>query len=142
MNMASLIRIRGLKKSFGKQIVLSHVDLDLPCANNLALLGISGSGKTVLMKCLSGLIAPDAGSIEIDGHNIFDISPSERSVMMRKIGVVFQNGALFDSLPVWQNVAFLLLNVDRVTAGKAREIAIEMLAKVGIRQRCCRFRPG
>ena len=81
MSVAPFIRIRGLKKSFGRQIVLSHVDLDLPCANNMVLLGVSGSGKTVLMKCVLGLIAPDAGSIEVDGRETVGISPRERSVL-------------------------------------------------------------
>ena len=142
MSVAPFIRIRGLKKSFGRQIVLSHVDLDLPCANNMVLLGVSGSGKTVLMKCVLGLIAPDAGSIEVDGRETVGISPRERSVLMRKIGAVFQNGALFDSLLVWQNVAFLLLNVEDTAAGKAREIAIEMLAKVGLGSDVADLRPA
>jgi phospholipid/cholesterol/gamma-HCH transport system ATP-binding protein len=139
---ASFIRIRGLKKSFGNQIVLSHVDLDLPRANNVVLLGVSGSGKTVLMKCLLDLIAPDAGSIEVDGREAVGISARERSVLMRKIGVVFQNGALFDSLPVWQNVAFVLLNADHIAARKAREIAIEMLARVGLGSDVADLRPA
>lgn len=126
------IRIRGLTKSFGSQTVLAGVDLDVPCAENLVLLGISGSGKTVLMKCVLGLMPPDAGSIQIDGREIVGMSPTDLSVLMRKIGVLFQNGALFDSLPVWQNVVFLLLNADRVPARKAREIAVRILATVGL----------
>ncbi len=140
--MSVLVRIRGLRKSFGPQTVLSSVDLDMRRGNNLVLLGASGSGKTVLMKCMLGLLSPDAGSIEISGHDAIDTSRVERSSLMRKIGVVFQNGALFDSLPVWQNVAFMLLTVDRLEIGKAREVAIEMLARVGLANDVADLRPA
>lgn len=136
------IRIRGLRKSFESQVVLSGVDLDIPRGENLVLLGVSGSGKTVLMKCILGLVSPDAGSIEIDGRDVLSLSRSERANLMRKIGVVFQNGALFDSLPVWQNVAFALLNADRIPHRKAYEIAVEMLARVGLGADAAELRPA
>ena len=126
------IRIRGLKKSFGDKNVLAGVDLDIRPGENVALLGASGSGKTLLMKCLLGLIPPDAGSIEIDGRNIVDITLVEREQLRRRSGVVFQNGALFTSLPIWKNVGFALLNVDHCPAHKARQAAIAMLASVAL----------
>jgi phospholipid/cholesterol/gamma-HCH transport system ATP-binding protein len=142
MRVPPFIRIRGLKKSFGRQTVLCGVDLNLPRGNNVVLLGVSGSGKTVLMKCVLGLVAPDAGSIEVDGRETVGLSPRERAVLMRKIGVVFQNGALFDSLPIWQNVAFVPLNTKRFPAEKAREIAVRMLARVGLGGDVADLRPA
>jgi phospholipid/cholesterol/gamma-HCH transport system ATP-binding protein len=127
-----LIKIRGLKKSFGNQIVLAGVDIDLLHGQNLALLGLSGSGKTVLMKCILGLLAPDGGSIRIDGQETVGLRSEDRFSFMRKTGVLFQNGALFDSMPIWENVAFELLNVRNVPRMRARTVAIEALAKVGL----------
>lgn len=99
------ISIRGLRKSFGRQTVLAGVDLDIPAGTNLVLFGGSGSGKTVLAKCLLGLVAPDAGSIMVDGEETTRLSFRRREAFLRKVGVLFQNGALFDSLPIWQNIA-------------------------------------
>jgi len=130
---APKISIRGLKKAFGSQQVLAGIDLDIPEGQNLVLLGASGSGKTVLLRCIAGLTEPDAGSILIDGHEMIGLSPAEREPWTRKIGVLFQNGALFDSLPVWQNIVF-----DGTNAGgggldrHAREAAIAKLAQVGL----------
>jgi phospholipid/cholesterol/gamma-HCH transport system ATP-binding protein len=142
MGVSPFIRIRGLKKSFDRQTVLSCVDLDLPHGNNVVLLGVSGSGKTVLMKCLLGLITPDVGSIEIDGQETVGISQRDRSVLMKKVGVLFQNGALFDSLAVWQNVAFVSLNARQTAPRKAREIAVDMLARVGLGSDAADLRPA
>jgi phospholipid/cholesterol/gamma-HCH transport system ATP-binding protein len=127
-----VIQIRGLTKSFGSQVVLAGVDLDLLPGQNLALLGVSGSGKTVLVKCIVGLIPPDRGSIRIDGRETVGLSTAERFKLMRKTGVLFQNGALFDSMPIWENVAFGLLNVRHVPGPAARVVATEALAKVGL----------
>jgi len=127
------LRIRGLKKAFGSQQVLAGVDLDIAPGENLVLLGASGSGKTVLLRCIVGLTQPDAGSILIDGHEMVGLSAAEREPWTRKIGVLFQNGALFDSLPVWQNIVF-----DGTNAGgrgldrQARDAAISKLAQVGL----------
>jgi phospholipid/cholesterol/gamma-HCH transport system ATP-binding protein len=126
------IRIRELRKTFGTQTVLAGVDLDIPAGNNLVLFGGSGSGKTVLAKCLLGLIEPDAGSIQVDGQETTQLSPREREALLRKIGVLFQNGALFDSLPVWQNISFALINVRQMQKTAARDIAVKALAAVGL----------
>ncbi|MBO0739085.1 MAG: ATP-binding cassette domain-containing protein [Alphaproteobacteria bacterium] len=129
---ATLVEIRGLKKSFDNQVVLAGVDLDLRRGHTVALLGVSGSGKSVLMKCVLGLTEPDAGSVRIDGHETVGLGQTERLLLMRKVGVLFQNGALFDSLPVWQNVAFTLLSSRRVSRGCARRVAAGALTRVGL----------
>src|ERR1700753_516280 len=98
------IRIRGLHKRFGAKRVLDGVDLDVPQGTSLVVIGGSGSGKSVLLKCILGLIEPDSGSIEIDGHDLMTMPRAEREAARAQIGMLFQNGALFDSLPVWENV--------------------------------------
>jgi phospholipid/cholesterol/gamma-HCH transport system ATP-binding protein len=136
------IRVRGLKKSFAGKVVLAGVDLDIPQHENVVLLGVSGSGKTTLMKCLLGLVPPDAGRIEIDGRDLDDMLPHERSAFRRKTGVMFQKGALFDSLPIWQNIGFALLNVDHRPESAVREVAMAMLAKVALGPDIADLRPG
>ncbi|MES2712298.1 MAG: ATP-binding cassette domain-containing protein [Pseudomonadota bacterium] len=126
------IRIRGLKKSFAGKPVLDGVDLDVAAGSSMVILGGSGSGKSVTLKCLLGLITPDAGTIEIDGRNILTLPAREREAVNDRIGMLFQNGALFDSLPVWENVCFKLLAQNRITRAKAREKAAEVLAQVGL----------
>lgn len=126
------ISIRGLKKSFGSKLVLSGVDLDLETGRSLVVIGGSGSGKSVLLKCILGIIPADAGEILIDGVNILKGSASERARRTRQIGMLFQGSALFDSLKVWENVAFRLIYGERKGGGEAHARAIECLAKVGL----------
>jgi phospholipid/cholesterol/gamma-HCH transport system ATP-binding protein len=126
------IRIRGLSKSFGAKQVLDRIDLDVPAGGSLVVIGGSGSGKSVLIKCILGLIQPDAGSIEIDGVDVLRLDRSAREAVNSRMGMLFQNGALFDSLPVWENVAFGLLARRKLARRDARARAIEVLAQVGL----------
>jgi phospholipid/cholesterol/gamma-HCH transport system ATP-binding protein len=126
------IRLRGLSKAFGPKQVLDGVDLDIRAGHGMVILGGSGSGKSVTIKCILGLIEPDAGSIEIDGQNILKLPRREREALNDRIGMLFQNGALFDSLPVWENVCFKLLAQKRITRALARDKAAEVLAQVGL----------
>ena len=126
------IRLRGLSKAFGPKQVLDGVDLDIRAGHGMVVLGGSGSGKSVTIKCILGLIEPDAGSIEIDGQNILKLPRREREALNDRIGMLFQNGALFDSLPVWENVCFKLLAQKRITRARARDKAAEVLAQVGL----------
>lgn len=126
------IRIRGLCKSFGDKLVLDGIDLDIPARHSLVVIGGSGSGKSVLLKCILGIIVPDAGSIEIDGVDVLRLSRREAQGLRASIGMLFQNGALFDSLPVWENVAFGLLAQKKATRAEARGLAGEVLAQVGL----------
>ena len=126
------IRIRGLKKSFAGKPVLDGVELDVASGSSMVILGGSGSGKSVTLKCLLGLITPDDGTIEIDGRDILRLPAREREAINDRIGMLFQNGALFDSLPVWENVCFKLLAQKRITRAKARDKAAEVLAQVGL----------
>ncbi len=126
------IRLRGVTKKFGAKLVLDGVDLDIRAGHGMVVLGGSGSGKSVMIKCIIGLIAPDAGSIEIDGRDVLAMDRREREAVNDRIGMLFQNGALFDSLPVWENVCFKLLAQKRLLRGAARERAAEVLAQVGL----------
>jgi len=126
------IRLRGLTKKFGDKVVLDGVDLDVMPGTSTVVIGGSGSGKSVLLKCILGLLEPDAGTIEIDGRDLLTMSRAEREAARRRIGMLFQNGALFDSLPVWENVTFGLLAQNRLSRRAARGAAGEFLAQVGL----------
>jgi phospholipid/cholesterol/gamma-HCH transport system ATP-binding protein len=126
------IRLRGLRKAFGAKQVLDGVDLDVRARHSMVLLGGSGSGKSVTIKCILGLLPPDAGVIEIDGQDVAKLSRRDRAALLDRIGVLFQNGALFDSLPVWENVCFKLLAQKRITRRAARDRVAEVLAQVGL----------
>ncbi|MFC4167201.1 ABC transporter ATP-binding protein [Teichococcus aestuarii] len=132
MSSTPKIRLRGLTKHFGAKTVLDGVDLDVAAGEGMVVLGGSGSGKSVTIKCILGLITPDAGSIEIDGRDVLAMPRREREALNDRIGMLFQNGALFDSLPVWENVCFKLLAQKRITRAKARDKAAEVLAQVGL----------
>ncbi len=126
------LRLTGVCKAFGDKIVLDGIDLTVPAGTSMVVIGGSGSGKSVLLKCVLGLIEPDAGRIEIDGQDVLTLPREERARARARIGMLFQNGALFDSLPVWENVAFGLLASGKVARGDARSRAAEFLEQVGL----------
>src|ERR1700722_934491 len=126
------IRIRGLKKAFGEKQVLDGIDLDLMPGTAMVVIGGSGTGKSVLIKSILGLVTPDAGSIEIDGKDVLRASRARARELRSQIGMLFQNGALFDSLPVWENVAFGLLAEKKIRRRAARDKAVEVLAPGGL----------
>jgi phospholipid/cholesterol/gamma-HCH transport system ATP-binding protein len=126
------IAIRGLKKAFGPKVVLDGVDLDVGVAESVVIIGGSGTGKSVLLKCILGLLTPEAGSIKIDGQEVIGLPEREREAVNRKFGMLFQGAALFDSLSVWENVAFGLIRAQGLGRREAKEIAIRNLAAVGL----------
>ncbi len=123
-----MITLENLSKSFGSNHVLRDVSLHVPKGQSLVVIGGSGSGKSVLIKCILGLVTPDAGRVIIDGQ---DVTQTDRASMLHRFGMLFQAGALFDSLPVWQNVGFRLLRGPD-SRKEVREIAIEKLRRVGL----------
>lgn len=127
------IRLEGVRKSFGSKHVLNGVDLSVPEGKSLVIIGGSGTGKSVMLKSILGILRPDAGSIRIDGEETVRLGHRERDVVMRKFGMLFQGGALFDSLKVWENVAFGLIQGRRTDRRQAREIAIEKIKAVGLK---------
>jgi phospholipid/cholesterol/gamma-HCH transport system ATP-binding protein len=126
------IRLRGVRKAFGAKQVLDGVDLDVQPGHGMVILGGSGSGKSVTIKSVLGLIPPDEGLIEVDGRDVLSMSRREREALNDRIGMLFQNAALFDSLPVWENVCFKLLAQKRISRAKARDKAAEILNQVGL----------
>jgi len=126
------IQLIGVKKRFGPKVVLDGVDLTVDKQSSLVIIGGSGTGKSVTIKSILGILRPDEGTILVDGEDVTHINGSARDRVMRKFGMLFQGGALFDSLPVWENVAFGLIQGRGMPRTKARDIAIQKLAKVGL----------
>ncbi len=133
MSQTAKLELKGVKKSFGEKHVLNGVDLAIPQGKSLVIIGGSGTGKSVTLKCVLGLLQPDAGSILVDGQETVGISPKERDNVMHKFGMLFQGGALFDSLKVWENVAFGLIHGRNMDRSEAREIAQEKIKAVGLK---------
>ncbi|MCL7466036.1 ATP-binding cassette domain-containing protein [Phaeovulum sp. NW3] len=126
-----MIDLRDVHKAFGTNQVLRGIDLTIPTGESMVIIGGSGTGKSVLLKCILGLVHPDRGTITLDGE---DVATAARDAFLARFGMLFQGGALFDSLPVWQNVAFRLLRGARkLPKDQAREVAIEKLRRVGLK---------
>ncbi len=122
------IEIKNLYKAFGKKKVLDGVDLDIKKGESLVVIGGSGTGKSVLIKCIQGLLTPDMGSIKIDGEEVVGTKKN----IHEKMGMLFQGAALFDSLSVWENVAFTLIENKNVARKQAKLEAIRVLRQVGL----------
>ena len=126
-----MIELRGLHKSFGQNNVLAGVDLSIERGKSMVIIGGSGTGKSVLLKSILGLITPDQGQILVDGQ---DVTQADRDAFLARFGMLFQGGALFDSLPVWQNIVFRLMRGSlKRPKDEARDIAIEKLRRVGLK---------
>jgi phospholipid/cholesterol/gamma-HCH transport system ATP-binding protein len=126
------VELRGVKKRFGSKVVLDGLDLQIGQGESLVVIGGSGTGKSVMIKCVLGIITPDAGQIFVDGQEVTRLRGRAREQMLKKFATLFQGAALFDSLPVWENVAFGLIQGRGMARRKAKDIAIEKLAKVGM----------
>jgi phospholipid/cholesterol/gamma-HCH transport system ATP-binding protein len=132
MTAPSKIAVSGLHKSFGAKKVLRGVDLSIGIGESVVVIGGSGFGKSVLIKCILGLLRPDSGSVLVDGQETVGLAGSEREKMRRQFGMLFQGSALFDSLRVWENVAFGLIQGERMARREAKEIALRKLGAVGL----------
>ncbi len=128
------IVVEGLCKSFGKRVILDELNLEIGQNESLVVFGGSGSGKSVLIKTIIGLLPADSGLIKLDGEVISDLSNLARSNLMSKFGFLFQGGALFDSLRVWENVAFALLHGKKMSVTEAKSIALAKLHSVGLNE--------
>lgn len=139
---APKLQLTDVRKSFGSNHVLQGVNLSIDTGKSLVVIGGSGTGKSVMIKSVLGLIRPDSGSIKIDGVEATTLDAKGRDDMMKKFGMLFQGAALFDSLPVWENVAFGLIQGKGMKRADAREIAIEKLRAVGLPSRVANLLPA
>ncbi len=126
------ISIRGLDKAFGEKRVLNGLELDIGVSESVVVIGGSGSGKSVMMKCILGILQPDRGSIKVDGEEVVGMGSHDRERVLRKFGMLFQGSALFDSLRVWENVAFGLIQGSGMPRSEAKEVALRKLGAVGL----------
>ncbi len=126
------VKMTDVRKAFGKKVVLDGVTLEVKKGESLVIIGGSGTGKSVTIKCIQGLLTPDSGSIQIDGREIVGLGAREMEKINAQTGMLFQGAALFDSLNIWENVAFGLIQGKKMKRAQAREIAIKKLAQVGL----------
>jgi len=140
---APKILMKGVVKRFGPKTVLDGLDLDVMPGESVVIIGGSGTGKSVTIKCLLGLLTPDEGEILIDGQSVVGLSErSKRERVNAKIGMLFQHAALFDSMPVWENVAFGLIQGKGMSRNAARDKAMEKLAQVGLDEEVAKVWPA
>lgn len=136
------LSLRGVAKAFGPKRVLQQVDLDVAAGESLVVIGGSGTGKSVLLKCVLGLLAVDSGSIKLDGTELVGLRGAALDRHRARFGMLFQGGALFDSLPVWRNITFALTAGGSRDAAAMRARAIEVLARVGLEPAVADLRPA
>jgi phospholipid/cholesterol/gamma-HCH transport system ATP-binding protein len=127
-----MISLKNVHKFFGQKLVLNGLNLDIRKGESLVIIGGSGTGKSVMIKCIQGLLTPDSGKVFIDGQNVIGMAQGEREKINNKIGMLFQAAALFDGLKVWENVSFGLMYKGLATRDEGYEIAHEKLALVGL----------
>ncbi|WP_347270134.1 ABC transporter ATP-binding protein [Rhizorhabdus histidinilytica] len=136
------ILLEGVRKAFGGNAVLDGVDLAIERGESMVIIGQSGSGKSVMLKCILGLIRPDRGAIRVDGEDLMAMSARELETARAKFGMLFQGSALFDSLPIWRNVTFALTQGRLRDSAKMRKIAAENLERVGLGSEVLDLRPS
>ena len=136
------ILLDDVSKEFGGNLVLDGVNLAVEPGESLAIIGQSGSGKSVTLKCILGLLQPDSGSIRVDGEEVVGLQGRALDAMRAKFGMLFQGSALFDSLPIWRNVTFGLTQGRRTDVTRMKAIALENLERVGLDKRVLNLRPS
>lgn len=136
------IKLSNVHKRFGDNVVLNGVDLEIMPGESVVIIGGSGTGKSVTIKCILGLLTPEEGDVEVDGRSVLDLSTAERNAVNAKIGMLFQHAALFDSLPVWENVTFGLIEGEGMAPERARDIALKKMAAVGLGEETAEMWPA
>jgi phospholipid/cholesterol/gamma-HCH transport system ATP-binding protein len=138
MNAEPKIQITDLCKSFGRKVVLDHLSLDIPEGESLVMVGPSGTGKSVLLKHMIGLLAPDSGRVVVDGEDLWSLSEKDLNTFRRRFGMSFQEGALFDSMTVFENIAFPLKRQTKKSPAEIRtrvEECLEMVHLEGVEEK-------
>lgn len=136
------LQLSDVKKAFGHKHVLNGVDLVIPQGTSMVVIGGSGTGKSVMLKCVLGLLQADSGSILVDGQETVGLDSKDRNDLMKKFGMLFQGAALFDSLRVWENVAFGLIHGRGMHKDQAYGIAVEKLKSVGLDEAVAQLYPA
>ncbi len=142
MNEDIHIELRDVHKSFGPKTVLDGLNVKAARGKSLVVIGGSGTGKSVMLKCILGLLHPDSGQILVDGTDVANARGNEREAFLSKFGMLFQGAALFDSLKVWENVAFGLVQARKMDRGEAYKIALDKLALVGLGEDVAELSPA
>lgn len=143
MSATPKILMQDVHKAFGAKKVLQGINLSVNKGDSLVIIGGSGTGKSVSIKCVLGLIKPDRGRIEVDGKDVVRLSTQQREELMHQFGMLFQGGALFDSLAVWQNISFALMQGRQaLSAADAKALAVEKLAQVGLKADVANLMPS
>jgi phospholipid/cholesterol/gamma-HCH transport system ATP-binding protein len=142
MSAVPKLDLQGVYKSFGSNQVLNGINIAIEKGKSLVVIGGSGTGKSVMIKSVLGLVTPDKGSIKVDGEETLNLNTAGRDALMKKFGMLFQGGALFDSLPVWENISFGLIQAKVANRKEARDIAIENLRAVGLPPRVADLFPA
>ena len=127
-----IIEIRNLTKKFNEKIILKNINLDLYEGESLAIIGASGSGKSVLLKNIIGLLKPEAGSIKINNVETVNLSRSKRENLLLELGITFQHGALFDSLTIWENVIFKIQRINKLSKIDGQKLALDIIKNLGL----------
>ena len=126
------IEMQNVAKAFGENQVLRDVSLSVAAEESLAIIGTSGCGKSVTLKCLLGLLRADSGSVRVGGQELIHATRADLESVRRRFGMTFQFGALFDSLPIWENVTFRLRQRQRLSKTESRDIAAETITQLGL----------
>ena len=127
-----IIEIRNLTKKFNEKIILKNINFDLHEGESLAIIGASGSGKSVLLKNIIGLLKPEAGSIKINNVETVNLSRSKRENLLLELGITFQHGALFDSLTIWENVIFKIQRINKLSKIDGQKLALDIIKNLGL----------
>ena len=137
-----VIEVNDLKKSFQGNVVLENINFKLFEGESLAIIGASGSGKSVLLKNIIGLLKPDSGSIKINNKNIVNLPRLQKENLLLELGITFQHGALFDSLKNWENIVFKVKNREKLSNKDAEILAVSIIKKLGLEPKILNLYPS
>ena len=132
LNNKTIIEVKNLTKSFNDTMVLNNINFKLLEGESLAIIGASGSGKSVLLKNIIGLLKPDKGSIKINGVEMVNLKRSIKEKILLDLGITFQHGALFDSLQNWENIVFKIRNKEKLSNKNAKKLALSIIKRLGL----------
>lgn len=142
VNNKIVIEVNDLKKSFNGNVILQNINFKLFEGESLAIIGASGSGKSVLLKNIIGLLKPDSGSIKINNKNIVNLPRLQKENLLLELGITFQHGALFDSLRNWENIVFKVKNREKLSNKDAEILAVSIIKKLGLEPKILNLYPS